>query len=129
MSSKGQLKEGDVFVSKAGNLPCKAIAHALGPFWRGGSNREEDVLKHAIEKCIEKTEKRNYTSIAIPALSTGAYHYPANKACSAILEQVVNQKHMKSVQKVILCDINEETVKCFVEALKEKATDVKVHCK
>ena len=129
MKSKGQLKAGDVFVSKAGNLPCQAIAHALGPVWKGGSHQEEDLLQTAIEKCLQKTEKKGYKSIAIPALSTGAFHYPPDKACDAIVEQVVNQRRLKTLQKVILCDINEGTVKCFVTALQAAAKDVKIHCK
>ena len=129
VKSKGQLSEGGVFISKAGNLPCKAIAHALGPVWKGGSHHEEDALQRAIEKCLEKTEKRGYTSIAIPALSTGAFHYPADKACNAIVEQVVNLRDLKSLRKVILCDINEGTVKCFIAALQAMAKDVEIHCK
>ena len=129
MKSTGQLNAGDVFVSKAGNLPCQAIAHALGPVWKGGSHNEEDVLQNAIEKCLKKTEKRGYSSIAIPALSTGAFNYPADKACAAIVEQVVNQSGLKHVKKVVLCDINQATVKCFVMALQAEVKDVKIHCK
>ena len=129
VKSKGQLKAGDVFLSKAGTLPCQAIAHALGPVWKGGSEQEEDLLRTAIEKCLQKTEKKGYKSIAIPALSTGAYHYPPDKACDAIVEKVVNQRGLKSLQRVILCDISEGTVKCFVQALQAAVKDVKIHCK
>ena len=129
VKSTGQLSAGDVFVSKAGNLPCKAIAHALGPVWKGGTHNEEDVLQNAIQRCLEETEKRGYSSIAIPALSTGAFNYPAVKACAAIVEQVVNQSGLKSVKKVVLCDINQATVKCFVMALQAEVKDVKIHCK
>lgn len=118
-------------MSSGGQLSCKAVAHALGPVWKGGKAHEEDALKKAIEKCLQKTEKNNYSSVAFPALSTGAFHYPADRACSAIVEQIIDQfkQSSKSVQKVILCDINEKTVKCFITALQQNTGNVKVHCK
>ena len=132
VKAKGQLSEGDVFMSGAGKLSCKAITHALGPFWKGGNKHEEENLKKAINKCLQKTEKKSFTSIAIPALSTGAFHYPADKACSAIVEQVIKYFQAQTsshIKKVVLCDINEKTVRCFIDALKGNTRDVKVHCK
>ena len=131
MKRKGQLTEGDVFMSSGGHLSCKAIVHALGPVWKGGKAHEEDTLKKAIEKCLQKMEKNDYSSVAIPALSTGAFHYPADRACSAIVEQITDQfkQSSKSVKKVILCDINEKTVKCFIAALQKNTGNTKVHCK
>ena len=132
MKYKGQLNEGDVFMSCAGNLPCQRIAHALGPVWKGGAKQEETSLKKAINTCLRKTEKKNYSTIAIPALSTGGFHYPADRACDAIVEQVIDYfkgQRRISIRKVILCDINVDTVKCFIEAVKRMVKDVKVHCK
>lgn len=88
IKAKGDLKDGDVYLGVPGNLRCKALAHAVGPHWNGGNNNEEALLKQAVEKCLRKTDKANFTSIAIPALCAGIYNYPVDLSCKHIIEEV-----------------------------------------
>lgn len=69
-----------------GNLKCKAVAHAVGPHWSGGKKGEEKVLKDTVHKCLHKTEKANFTSVAMPAISAGIFSYPVDKSCKHIVE-------------------------------------------
>lgn len=88
IKKEGQLYCGDVFVSNAGNLPCKFVAHAAGPNWDGGKHGEEKLLKATVDNCLKKTVKRGQRSIAFPALCTGIYQYPVDKACTTIISAV-----------------------------------------
>ena len=95
------MRIGEVFMSSAGKLQhAKAVAHAVGPTWEGGKKNEKKLLQGAIKKCLEKCEKRNHDSIAFPAISAGVYHYPVDKACTAIVEVI--EQHVK----VYIFDIN-----------------------
>ncbi|XP_061194415.1 protein mono-ADP-ribosyltransferase PARP14-like isoform X2 [Saccostrea echinata] len=119
----GKLKEGDTFCSRAGQLSCKMIVHACGPTWKGGMNQENGHLTNCVESALEETENMSHRSIAIPALCTGIFGYPIDKATSVIVKAVkshLKDKKGSSIKEVILCDVKPETVKCFTEALKQE---------
>lgn len=116
------MSVGSIFCSKPGRLRCKMISHAVGPTWQGGKNNEEDQLRDCVLKSLEATDKRSYTTIAIPAISTGVYGYPKDKATRVIVEAV--NDYFKGCTKsriktVYLCDVKDDTVKCFVACMKK----------
>ena len=118
----GKLSQGDVFCSKAGKLQCKMVAHAVGPIWNGGSKNEEDDLYNCVLKCLEHTDKGSYTSIAIPAISTGIYGYPKDKATKVIVSAIndyINTSPRSQIRKIYLCDVSDDTVKCFIAGMKK----------
>ncbi|XP_053407527.1 protein mono-ADP-ribosyltransferase PARP14-like [Mercenaria mercenaria] len=127
--NKGPLSDGKVYMSGAGKLQCKGIAHAVGPHWRGGGDGEEMCLQTAVFTCLEKTEKRNFKSIAMPALSAGMFHYPVDMSCMAIVKAV--DQHFKSnrscIKEVVLCDISQSTVSAFATAVQNVVPNTKVH--
>ena len=64
MRRTGQLRVGDaVLLKTAGNLPCKAIVHAVGPCWNGGKVQEEAYLAKAVHNSLVEASKHSYTSI------------------------------------------------------------------
>lgn len=94
----GQLLAGQFYTSKAGRLPCHAVIHAVGPMWQKGERNEENILFETVYNVLEHAEKSSFSSIAMPAISTGVYGFPLNKACKAILdgieEFVIREKPM-----------------------------------
>ncbi|CAG2248583.1 unnamed protein product [Mytilus edulis] len=115
----GQLSAGEVFCSEPGSLHCKHIIHAVGPKWQGGRNKEEDYLRDCVAASLVETDKRHLSSIAIPALCTGRFAYPASEATNVITESVRDYlKKTKSscIKKVFLCDIVTDTVDLFIKA-------------
>ncbi|OPL33134.1 hypothetical protein AM593_03063, partial [Mytilus galloprovincialis] len=113
------LSEGEVFCSGPGSLHCKHIVHAVGPIWQGGRNKEEGQLYDCVTTSLEETDKRNLSSIAIPALCTGIFGYPASEATKVITESVrdyFKRPHSSSIKTVFLCDIVTTTVDLFVIA-------------
>ncbi|CAC5392514.1 Protein mono-ADP-ribosyltransferase PARP15 [Mytilus coruscus] len=115
----GQLSEGEVFCSGPGSLHCKHIVHAVGPIWQGGRNKEEGQLYDCVTTSLEETDKRNLSSIAIPALCTGIFGYPVSEATKVITESVrdyFKKTHSSSIKTVFLCDIVTSTVDMFIQA-------------
>jgi len=76
---------GQAVATAAGNLPAKHVFHAVGPVWRGGLEGEPDLLSSAFRKCLELTVEHTCDSIAFPAISTGVYGYPIDRAAETAL--------------------------------------------
>lgn len=79
---------GSAVISGAGKLPCRHVIHAVGPVFGGGHRGEAELLASAHRRCLELAVEHGCRSIAFPALSTGAYHYPLQEASRVSLEAV-----------------------------------------
>jgi O-acetyl-ADP-ribose deacetylase (regulator of RNase III) len=82
----GGCRTGDAKVTSAGNLPARIIIHTVGPVWRGGTNGEPELLASCYRKAVELAAKYDCLTIALPAVSTGAYGYPLRDAALTSLE-------------------------------------------
>ena len=90
IDKNGLLSDGKaVLFPRAGNLPYKAIVHAVGSRWNssGDNVRETALLKKAVHQSLEKST--SYTSIAIPAISRGLFGFPLNVCADTILKAIV----------------------------------------
>jgi O-acetyl-ADP-ribose deacetylase (regulator of RNase III) len=67
-------------ITSAGNLDAKYVIHAVGPVWSGGHRGEEADLASAYQTALELAAANDCRSVALPALSTGAYRYPLDQA-------------------------------------------------
>jgi len=86
----GALLPAQFYVSKSGRLPCKAVIHAVGPIWSSGHMNEKNLLYETVFNVLEEAESRSFTSVALPAISTGIYRFPLQLATTIILEAVKN---------------------------------------
>jgi O-acetyl-ADP-ribose deacetylase (regulator of RNase III) len=76
---------GSAVITGAGELPARYVIHAVGPRWRGGNRGEAELLADAYRRSLELALAHGCRSIALPALSTGAYGYPLDQACRVAL--------------------------------------------
>ncbi len=76
---------GSAVISTAGNLAAKYVIHAVGPVWNGGGRREPELLAGAYRRSLELAAEHGCQSVAMPALSTGAYRYPMDQAARVAL--------------------------------------------
>lgn len=74
------LPAGDAVATTAGNLPAQHVIHTVGPVWHGGSSGEADKLAGCYRRSLEEAVKLSLKDIAFPAISTGIYGYPKEKA-------------------------------------------------
>ncbi|XP_070211879.1 protein mono-ADP-ribosyltransferase PARP14-like isoform X1 [Littorina saxatilis] len=115
-----QLKEGDVLVSGSGRLPCKIIIHAVGPMYKGGRAGEEECLYETVMKCMETVNSDGHSSIAIPAISTGIFGYPARESTRVIVEAVkafLDSHRRCTVKNVYFCHVGGDIVQLFTTAV------------
>jgi O-acetyl-ADP-ribose deacetylase (regulator of RNase III) len=67
-------------ITGGGYLQAKYVIHAVGPVWSGGNRSEEALLTSAYRMSLELAASHDCRSVALPALSTGAYRYPLDAA-------------------------------------------------
>jgi O-acetyl-ADP-ribose deacetylase (regulator of RNase III) len=79
---------GSAVVTTAGALPAQYVFHAVGPIYRDGRHGEPAQLASCYRKSLELAEERSVRTISFPAISTGAYGYPAEEAAAIALETV-----------------------------------------
>jgi len=78
----GLIPVGSAVITKAGNLPCKAVIHTVGP--RMGEGDEDYKLKKAIRSSLLLASEKGFRSISMPAISSGIFSFPKDK-CAKIL--------------------------------------------
>jgi O-acetyl-ADP-ribose deacetylase len=109
----GGCKPGQAKITGGYNLPAKHIIHTVGPVWRGGTNQEDELLTACYKNSLGLAASRGLLSIAFPAISTGIYGFPADRAAQIAVASI--RAHLEvdsSLQRVILVafDVQTETL-------------------
>lgn len=71
---------GEAKITNGYDLPAKWVIHTVGPIWNGGTHGEENKLAACYWNSLKLAEKNGCRSIAFPAISTGVYGYPKERA-------------------------------------------------
>jgi O-acetyl-ADP-ribose deacetylase len=82
----GGCDTGDAKATTAGELPARYVIHAVGPVWNGGDQGEDELLASCHRRAIEIAAELGCRSVAFPAISTGAYRFPVERAAQIALE-------------------------------------------
>ncbi len=85
---QGGCPTGSAVATTAGRLPAQYVFHAVGPVYRGGGNREAELLASCYRTCLQLAEEHRVARISFPSISTGAYGYPIQEAAAIALETI-----------------------------------------
>ena len=114
----GPVPTGEVAVTSGGKLKAKYVIHTVGPIWRGGKNNEDSLLFNAVYNTLKKANELGVESVAMPAISTGIYGFPKDRAAKifgkAISKFIEDFKDTK-IKKIKICHIDERNAKIFAE--------------
>ena len=115
----GGCPVGEARITRGYRLPARFVIHTGGPVWRGGSEGEDQLLARCYQSCFALAEKYEIKSIAFPAISTGAYGFPIERACRIAIWEMRRNLEDKNAGDIIAVCFNHRTFKCYQEALQE----------
>jgi O-acetyl-ADP-ribose deacetylase (regulator of RNase III) len=84
----GGCRTGEAKITRGYRLPARHVIHTVGPVWRGGEHGEAELLASCYLASLRLAEARGLRTIAFPAISTGIYGYPRDKAAEVALRTV-----------------------------------------
>jgi len=109
---------GDAKITKGYRLKAGHVIHTVGPVWNGGTLGEDDLLASCYRRSIELCQKHGLASVAFPAISTGIYRFPADRAAGIALRTVVDELPAAPVlEQVIFCCFSEASAQLHQTAL------------
>ena len=105
IKSRGPLETGDAVITGGGKLPARFVIHTVGPVWSEHSPAQADrLLRKALQSCLALAEKQGLKSIAFPAISTGIYGFPIDRAAPLMLREAVDYLGGRTgVERVLFC--------------------------
>ena len=111
-------KTGDAKITKAYRLLARHVIHTVGPVWNGGSLGEERALASCYRRAIELCQIHELASVAFPAISTGIYRFPADRAAAIAVATVADAlAAAPTLTRVIFCCFSEPSARLHEEAL------------
>ncbi len=82
------IRPGEAVITRAHNLPNNNVIHCLGPVY-GLDKPSDDLLASCYRNALHLAEQKNVSSIAFPAISTGAFGYPMESAARIALKTIL----------------------------------------
>ncbi|HET7413471.1 MAG TPA: O-acetyl-ADP-ribose deacetylase [Pararhizobium sp.] len=114
----GGCATGDAKVTEGYRLPARHVIHTVGPVWNGGNRGEEEKLASCYRRSLEVADENGVHTIAFPAISTGVYRFPADRAAEIAVSTVAAfLGGNSSIEKVLFCCFSEESSRDHERAL------------
>ncbi|MDP1584058.1 MAG: O-acetyl-ADP-ribose deacetylase [Bradyrhizobium sp.] len=111
---------GGARITNSYRLPARHVIHAVGPVWHGGNAGEDEALASCYTVAIELCRAHGLASVAFPAISTGIYRFPADRATRIAVSATVDAlTAAPSVNRVIFCCFSNESAALHAHALAE----------
>ena len=114
----GGCPAGEAVVTGGGSLPARWVIHAVGPVWQGGQAGEERLLASAVRSALSKAEEVGAKSVALPAISTGVFGFPLERAAEISVGEAKRfAAQAKTVERVVFCLFDEAAYGAFEKAM------------
>ncbi|MCB1328228.1 MAG: O-acetyl-ADP-ribose deacetylase [Maritimibacter sp.] len=114
----GGCPAGKARITGAHRLPAKHVIHTVGPVWQGGDAGEAALLASCYRESLTLAEAAGCRSIAFPAISTGAYGYPADQAAAIAVAEVTRwREHHDLPDRIVLCCFSADSAELHRRAL------------
>jgi len=110
------LETGEAVITSGGKLAAKFVIHTAGPVW--GDGDEDAKLRRACLSSLKLADENRLKSVALPAISTGIYRFPLDRAARILLTATVEHLAGKTgLERVIFCLFDEKAFNAFAEAI------------
>jgi O-acetyl-ADP-ribose deacetylase len=119
----GGCETGGAKITRGYRLRAKHVIHAVGPVWSGGGKGEEDLLASCYRTALDLARAHRLATLAFPAISTGIYRFPLDRAAKIAVGTVVAElaASARGIEQVIFCCFAQEAADHYVTAFSDLA--------
>jgi O-acetyl-ADP-ribose deacetylase (regulator of RNase III) len=110
----GGCKTGEAKISPGFKLPAKYIIHTVGPVWQDGNNNEDKLLANCYYNSLKLAVENKIKSIAFPAISTGVYGFPVERATKIAIK--TTRKFLEDnnqIEEIIFVCFDDKTYQAY----------------
>jgi O-acetyl-ADP-ribose deacetylase len=109
---------GEAKITKGYRLPARHVIHAVGPVWHGGNDGEDELLASCYRRALELCQANSLRSLAFPAISTGVYRFPADRAAHIAVSTAADAlAAAPDVTSVVFCCFSRDSARLHETAL------------
>jgi O-acetyl-ADP-ribose deacetylase (regulator of RNase III) len=111
---------GDAKITSGYRLRARHVIHAVGPVWHGGDQHEDEKLASCYRRAIELCQAHGLASVAFPAISTGVYRFPADRAAAIAVSATMDAlAAAPAVSRVLFCCFSNDSANLHAQAMAE----------
>lgn len=112
---------GEAKLTRGYRLPAQWVIHTVGPVWRDGEHREDELLASCYRRSLELAVQAGIRTVAFPAISTGIYGFPLERATGIAVREVCGfiEKH-SAPEKVLFVCFDRRTRDVYQRVLAER---------
>jgi O-acetyl-ADP-ribose deacetylase (regulator of RNase III) len=115
----GPCPTGHAVMTAGFRLPARHVIHAVGPFWRDGDHDEDALLASCYAKSLALAGDAGLASIAFPAISTGIFGFPRERAARiAVATVAAEAPRHPSIERVIFCCYSDKDAAIYRATIK-----------
>jgi O-acetyl-ADP-ribose deacetylase (regulator of RNase III) len=116
----GGCRTGEAKITGGHRLPARFVIHTVGPVWHGGSEGEDGLLAGCYRSCLALAREKGLSSIAFPAISTGAYRFPFERAARIAVATVLGTlPETPSLRRVVFVCHGSEAAAIYRRAISD----------
>lgn len=114
----GGCPTGEARITKGYDLIARHVIHTVGPVWHGGDRGEDDLLASCYRNSLRLAAEAGLRSVAFPAISTGVYRFPPERACGIAVRTVEEfLRTDRATEKVVFVCFDAATLGLYRKAL------------
>jgi O-acetyl-ADP-ribose deacetylase (regulator of RNase III) len=115
----GGCETGSAKITRGYRLKARHVIHAVGPVWSGGNKHEDDLLASCYRTALSLAKEHGLASIAFPAISTGVYSFPPERAARIAVGTAAAEitTTAGSIAQVVFCCFSPQSAQHHIAAL------------
>jgi O-acetyl-ADP-ribose deacetylase (regulator of RNase III) len=118
----GGCPTGEARITRGYDLPARHVIHTVGPVWSGGRRDEDELLASCYRNSLSLAVGHGLKTVAFPAISTGAYRFPPDRAAAIAVREVrAFLKQHPSIEKVLFVCFGPDAVRSYERAVRAGA--------
>ena len=109
----GGAETGEAKITRGYKLTARHVIHTVGPVWNGGKSNEEDLLASCYRRSLALAVQHQLGAIAFPAISTGVYRFPPERAARIAVGTVASELAgpARGLRRVVFCCFSDESAR------------------